>query len=210
TTPDGPRKLTATYEHPFWSPSAHQWTKAHDLQPGTTLLSTNGTTVRVQANHPFDQHTRTYNLTVDGVHTYYVLAGRTPVLVHNSACKLFENTMPQTLDRELALADSLGVTPAGPGTAGFDAAISSGTVKWVVREDGSLVIMPKVVNGQEISHSVLTRGSPVRAAGEADIAGDSEVGYFGLEINNHSGHFLPSSESLEIGKAAFAAAGIDF
>ncbi|MFF9410908.1 hypothetical protein ACF1B0_36185, partial [Streptomyces anandii] len=31
TTPDGPRKLTATYEHPFWSPSAHQWTKAHDL-----------------------------------------------------------------------------------------------------------------------------------------------------------------------------------
>ncbi|MET8956057.1 hypothetical protein ACWEO4_47640 [Streptomyces sp. NPDC004393] len=24
TTPDGPRKLTVTYEHPFWSPSAHQ------------------------------------------------------------------------------------------------------------------------------------------------------------------------------------------
>ncbi|MFF9406870.1 polymorphic toxin-type HINT domain-containing protein, partial [Streptomyces anandii] len=87
TTPDGPRKLTATYEHPFWSPSAHQWTKAHDLTPGTTLLSTNGTTVRVQANHPFDQHTRTYNLTVDELHTYYVLAGRTPVLVHNSVCE---------------------------------------------------------------------------------------------------------------------------
>ncbi|MGW0207099.1 polymorphic toxin-type HINT domain-containing protein, partial [Streptomyces sp. NPDC003233] len=85
TTPDGPRKLTATYEHPFWSPSAHQWVKAHDLTPGTTLLSTGGTTVRVQANRAFDQRTRTYNLTVDDLHTYYVLAGATPVLVHNSS-----------------------------------------------------------------------------------------------------------------------------
>ncbi|MFF3918954.1 hypothetical protein ACFYZB_36995 [Streptomyces sp. NPDC001852] len=70
--------------------------------------------------------------------------------------------------------------------------------------------MPKFVNGQEISHSVLTRGAPVRAAGEADIAGSAGDGYFGLDINNHSGHFLPSSESLEIGKEAFAAAGVDF
>ncbi|MFD9286642.1 Hint domain-containing protein, partial [Streptomyces mirabilis] len=85
-TPDGPRKLTATYEHPFWSPSAHQWVEAHDLTPGTTLLSTNGTTVSVKANRAFDQHTRTYNLTVDDLHTYYVLAGNTPVLVHNTQC----------------------------------------------------------------------------------------------------------------------------
>jgi hypothetical protein len=28
--------------------------------------------------------TTAYNLTVDGIHTYYVLAGDTPVLVHNS------------------------------------------------------------------------------------------------------------------------------
>ncbi|MFE0085891.1 hypothetical protein, partial [[Kitasatospora] papulosa] len=29
---------------------------------------------------------RTYNLTVEDFHTYYVLAGATPVLVHNSNC----------------------------------------------------------------------------------------------------------------------------
>jgi hypothetical protein len=30
-----------------------------------------------------------YNLTVDDLHTYYVLAGETPVLVHNTACPTF-------------------------------------------------------------------------------------------------------------------------
>ncbi|WP_084742834.1 hypothetical protein [Amycolatopsis australiensis] len=29
---------------------------------------------------------RTYNLTVDRVHTYFVFAGETPVLVHNDRC----------------------------------------------------------------------------------------------------------------------------
>ncbi|MFJ9823669.1 polymorphic toxin-type HINT domain-containing protein [Streptomyces sp. NPDC101160] len=209
-TEDGPEKLTATHEHPFWSPSELKWVEAGRLRPGATLLTDDGTTVTVTHNRSFTQHARTYNLTVDGLHTYYVLAGNTPILVHNSGCDLFPNTMPGTLDRELALADRLGVTPAGPGSAGFDSAISSGAVKWAVREDGSLVIMPKFVNGQEISHSVLTRGAPVRAAGEADIAGSVGDGYFGLDINNHSGHFLPSSESLEIGKEAFASAGIHF
>ncbi|MCZ1006405.1 polymorphic toxin-type HINT domain-containing protein [Streptomyces lydicus] len=84
TTPNGPRKLTATYEHPFWSPSQHRWLPANELTPGTTLLSNDGSTVRVQANRPFDKHARTYNLTVEDLHTYYVMAGQTSVLVHNS------------------------------------------------------------------------------------------------------------------------------
>ncbi|MFD3416338.1 polymorphic toxin-type HINT domain-containing protein [Streptomyces decoyicus] len=86
TTPSGPRKLTATYEHPFWNPSQHRWLPANELTPGTTLLSNDGSTVRVQSNRPFDKHARTYNLTVDDLHTYYVMAGSTPVLVHNSSC----------------------------------------------------------------------------------------------------------------------------
>ncbi|MBY8885751.1 HINT domain-containing protein [Streptomyces sp. PTM05] len=79
-------KLVATYEHPFWNPTAHAWLQAKDLTPGTSLQSTHGATVRVLTNHPFDQRARTYNLTVDDLHTYYVLAGTAPVLVHNSNC----------------------------------------------------------------------------------------------------------------------------
>ncbi|MGW2651880.1 polymorphic toxin-type HINT domain-containing protein, partial [Streptomyces sp. NPDC001393] len=87
-TPDGARKLTATYEHPFWNPTEKRWVKAHDLRAGSTLLSSDGSTVRVQANRAFDRRVRTYNLTVEDLHTYYVLAGNTPVLVHNSNCDL--------------------------------------------------------------------------------------------------------------------------
>ncbi|WP_197085227.1 RHS repeat-associated core domain-containing protein [Saccharothrix sp. ST-888] len=209
-TETGPKVITATSNHPFYSVTSEKWTDAGLINPGDELQTADGHTATVSTVRLYQAAKTTHDLTIDGVHTYYVLAGTTPVLVHNNSCGLFPNTMPGTLDRELALGDRLGVTPAGPGSAGFDSAVSSGTVKWAVREDGSLVIMPKFVNGQEISHSVLTRGAPVRAAGEADIAGSSGDGFFGLDINNHSGHFLPSGESLQIGKDAFAAAGVHF
>ncbi|WP_228473087.1 polymorphic toxin-type HINT domain-containing protein [Streptomyces cyaneochromogenes] len=85
-TADGIEKLTATYEHPFWSPSERSWVEAGDLKPGMTLLTDEGDTVIVTANRSFTKHARTYNLTVDDLHTYYVLAGETPVLVHNANC----------------------------------------------------------------------------------------------------------------------------
>ncbi|WP_443062789.1 polymorphic toxin-type HINT domain-containing protein [Streptomyces sp. NBC_00390] len=83
-TENGIEKLTATHEHPFWSPSEKRWVEAEDLAPGMTLLTDDGDTVIVTVNRPFTKHARTYNLTVDDLHTYYVLAGETPVLVHNS------------------------------------------------------------------------------------------------------------------------------
>lgn len=53
-----------------------------------TLRTEDGTPIAVQNNRPFERTARTFNLTVAGLHTYYVLAGRTPLLVHNSACSL--------------------------------------------------------------------------------------------------------------------------
>ncbi|MFE3830659.1 polymorphic toxin-type HINT domain-containing protein [Streptomyces sp. NPDC059092] len=83
-TEDGVEELTATHEHPFWSPSERRWLEAGELTAGMTLLSDDGTTVIVTANRAFTKHATTYNLTVAEIHTYYVLAGDTPVLVHNS------------------------------------------------------------------------------------------------------------------------------
>ncbi|MEU2760395.1 polymorphic toxin-type HINT domain-containing protein [Streptomyces sp. NPDC007094] len=85
-TRQGPAELTATYEHPFWSPSRGKWVEAADLEAGDTLLSDDGSRPEVRENAAFTQHARTYNLTVDDLHTYYVLAGETSVLVHNSDC----------------------------------------------------------------------------------------------------------------------------
>ncbi|GAB3925329.1 RHS repeat-associated core domain-containing protein [Kribbella albertanoniae] len=205
-------KITTTEDHPFWSVTDGRFERADELAPGERVLSTDRRSVRVSGLAPqTSRGARAFNLTVADIHTYYVLAGNTPVLVHNAGpgCGTYPNKMRGTLEQELALADKLGVTPAGPGSAGFDSAINSGTVKWAVRKDGNLVVIPKFVDGKEISHAALTRGDAVRAAGEADIAG-SNGGYFGLEINNHSGHFEPPSESLQVGRDAFASAGVDF
>ncbi|MBA2806747.1 hypothetical protein E0500_004580 [Streptomyces sp. KM273126] len=87
-TDDGIEQLTATYEHPFWSPSQQAWIEAGDLTAGMALLTDEGDTVVVTGNRAYTDRARTYNLTVDDLHTYYVLAGQTPVLVHNSNCPL--------------------------------------------------------------------------------------------------------------------------
>ncbi|WP_328427491.1 polymorphic toxin-type HINT domain-containing protein [Streptomyces sp. NBC_00443] len=75
--------LTSTTTHPFWSPSEGAWVDAGELRPGVTLRAVDGSTVRVESTRPFQKRQRTHDLTIDDVHTYYVLAGATPVLVHN-------------------------------------------------------------------------------------------------------------------------------
>jgi RHS repeat-associated protein len=86
STPDGEAGITATDHHPFWSPSENSWIDAGDLTPGATLRTADGKTALVEDVEHLRKSGRTYDLTVAGLHTYYVLAGGTPVLVHNSNC----------------------------------------------------------------------------------------------------------------------------
>ncbi|MFE3165772.1 polymorphic toxin-type HINT domain-containing protein [Streptomyces sp. NPDC059224] len=82
-TASAKQTLTTTWHHPFWDVTHHRWTDAHNLTPGTKLHAMDGTTVTVAGVRNFHQHKTTYDLTVGTLHTYYVLAGATPVLVHN-------------------------------------------------------------------------------------------------------------------------------
>ncbi|MFF1919425.1 RHS repeat-associated core domain-containing protein [Streptomyces sp. NPDC058221] len=75
--------ITATDGHPFWVPKLHQWVEAGELKAGQWLQTSAGTWVQVAAIRHRAHSTTVYNLTVDDLHTYYVLAGATPVLVHN-------------------------------------------------------------------------------------------------------------------------------
>ncbi|MGP4010193.1 polymorphic toxin-type HINT domain-containing protein [Streptomyces sp. 4N124] len=75
--------LVATTTHPFWVESERAWIKAGELEPGMTLHTPSGDTVEVTATRRFEERQRTHDLTVTGIHAYYVLAGATPVLVHN-------------------------------------------------------------------------------------------------------------------------------
>ena len=57
----------------------------------------------VTANHRYSAHQRTYNLAIEDLHTYYVVAGDTAVLVHNdSGCG------PQALAVAYRLANQVG------------------------------------------------------------------------------------------------------
>jgi hypothetical protein len=78
-----PSTLHTTQNHPFWNLSKAQWTRADHLRSGDSLESTSKTRVRVLAVRIFTRAAHRYNLTVADLHTYYVLAGATPVLVHN-------------------------------------------------------------------------------------------------------------------------------
>ncbi|MFE2239953.1 polymorphic toxin-type HINT domain-containing protein [Streptomyces virginiae] len=78
-----PATLTSTAHHPHWNETRHQWLDAGDFAPGEQLRRPDGTTLTVQTIRNYPYAVTTHNLTVDDFHTYYVLAGATPVLVHN-------------------------------------------------------------------------------------------------------------------------------
>ncbi|MCC0576895.1 RHS repeat-associated core domain-containing protein [Streptomyces californicus] len=76
--------LTATDGHPFWVPSVRAWLPAAELKSGTWLRTRSKTWAQVDSVRRWNERTTVYNLTVTDTHTYYVLAGATPVLVHNT------------------------------------------------------------------------------------------------------------------------------
>ncbi|MCW3844991.1 polymorphic toxin-type HINT domain-containing protein [Micromonospora yasonensis] len=75
--------ITSTAAHLIWLPDAGQWVTGGDLKPGMWLQTAAGTWVQITAITKTVRHERVHNLTVEGIHTYYVFAGNTPVLVHN-------------------------------------------------------------------------------------------------------------------------------
>ncbi|WP_433042736.1 RHS repeat-associated core domain-containing protein [Dactylosporangium sp. CS-033363] len=77
-------EVTATTNHPFWLPAGNRWVPAGDLRGGEWLRTSNGTWVQVSAVRTWTERTTVYNLTVDDLETYYVSAGGTQVLVHNT------------------------------------------------------------------------------------------------------------------------------
>ncbi|MEE1781777.1 polymorphic toxin-type HINT domain-containing protein, partial [Streptomyces sp. SP17BM10] len=82
--PDGSTgALTSTSHHRFWVESTHVWREAGDLVAGDSVRTSDGQTARITGTRHWTGVQPTYNLSVTLVHTYYVLAGNTPVLVHN-------------------------------------------------------------------------------------------------------------------------------
>ncbi|WP_204008638.1 LamG-like jellyroll fold domain-containing protein [Virgisporangium aurantiacum] len=89
-TPDGStRTVETTQQHPFWNDTARKFVAAGTLvgavlfggQAATAGTAQAAPVVESVTNYTGDRVM--YDLTVDEIHTYYVLAGGTPLLVHN-------------------------------------------------------------------------------------------------------------------------------
>ncbi|GAB2680541.1 hypothetical protein GCM10009743_65750 [Kribbella swartbergensis] len=77
--------VTATEDHPFWSSTDRAWQEAPDLDAGDLVRTPRGELVAVgtRALRPTGT-VRAFNLTVAGIHTYFVAVGEDEVLVHNT------------------------------------------------------------------------------------------------------------------------------
>ncbi|WP_161630731.1 hypothetical protein [Amycolatopsis decaplanina] len=136
---------------------------------------------------------RVYNLTVDGDHTYFVVAGQTPVLTHNCG--------PSAGHTEMYVAGRPGTdtTPQDPlpvsavVTRGGD--LQGGNYHYVVAPGGSVRAFHESVfdSGVWAGHTSLSGGKPVAMAGTFDVSNGSIT-----EFGNFSGHYKPNGSGMEL------------
>nr|WP_319668477.1 RHS repeat-associated core domain-containing protein [Streptomyces ipomoeae] len=114
-----------------------------DIEVGDEVLAADGDTVVVMGNSPFIQHARTYNLTVEGLHTYYVLAGDSPVLVHNASCAAggLPNMNGKTLDEARAELEGKGFTLHSESESGYIRYRHEDGSEVYIRPDGEVMML---------------------------------------------------------------------
>ncbi|MET8732474.1 polymorphic toxin-type HINT domain-containing protein [Streptomyces parvus] len=80
--------VTATDTHPFWLVNERRWADAGEIEASDLLRVPSGATLTVSKVDRFTQRQTTHDLTVAGLHSYYVSVGSsaTSVLVHNNDC----------------------------------------------------------------------------------------------------------------------------
>ncbi|WP_457459620.1 LamG-like jellyroll fold domain-containing protein [Streptomyces sp. TE5632] len=83
-TKAGPKTIQTTKHHQFYEAGRDTWTQAGDLKAGHTLQNADGAPTTIVKVKAYTATRVTYDLSIDGLHTYHVLAGDTPVLVHNT------------------------------------------------------------------------------------------------------------------------------
>ncbi|WP_317790446.1 polymorphic toxin-type HINT domain-containing protein [Actinoplanes sichuanensis] len=89
--------ITATHNHPFWVPALSEWVDAENLVAQQWLRTSSGTLAQISAVQHRPAQAVVHNLTVADLHTFYVLAGDTPVLVHNCDEWFPENYSPDEI-----------------------------------------------------------------------------------------------------------------
>ena len=135
---DATGTLTATYNHPFWTPELGTWTEADELVPGRALLTADGNEVEVESISTRTEQATVHNITVADLSTYYVFAGDTPVLVHNCGkLDLDEGIYGAHAKTHVGISESLLKTRAKPNkpASSLDDATAQATIDAVLTDD---------------------------------------------------------------------------
>ncbi|MFD6716865.1 DNRLRE domain-containing protein [Micromonospora chalcea] len=212
--------ITSTAAHLIWLPDAGQWVNGGDLKPGMWLQTAAGTWVQITAITKTIRHERVHNLTVNGVHTYYVLAGDKPVLVHNCGVEWKNENDPNFPNRNVdrdpqdALPDPSVVRSSNDGMG----PLRDGDHHFVVMPNNGV----RAVHDDDLAdlwdqdvwpgHTSLAgfdaagRPNPVLMAGRFTANNGKITSY-----DNWSGHYQPQQyggrKLQDIAKGAFTAAG---
>ncbi|GGL86356.1 hypothetical protein [Micromonospora yangpuensis] len=110
---------TDTDNHPFWQPDLRQWIDATKLKAGPWLQNSTGTHVQITV---ITRYT-TQRSTVANTHTYHVLAGTAPVLVHNCGGEEANGSERMMQTSTTSKNDNFAIRAIGwPPLSGFDSA----------------------------------------------------------------------------------------
>ena len=154
-----------TTNHRFWDAGRRQWTEAGSLAAGTALRTPESSRpATVSAVHSFAGDRTMYDLTVDGLHTYYVAAGDTAVLVHN--CNFASQALEQGHYEKHVLGQKPGGVPDMPEFANRADYVA-----------GARNLMCGCAN-PGVSEAVRRSGEVIRF--------DAQNGYFGATASNGS------------------------
>ncbi|GAA2523167.1 hypothetical protein GCM10010201_21830 [Pilimelia columellifera subsp. columellifera] len=192
--------VTATTNHPMWEPKLRKWAPAGDLQAGSSVRTSAGTALQVKAAKTWTTRAKVYNLTVDGLHTYHVLAGNTPILVHNCGDEIFH---PGRNGADDSPQD--WIPRSSMGRSGSN--LAEGNHHFVVMPDKSVRTFHESIwdTAPGAGHTSLSRGNGVIAAGTFDVGPGGMITRF----DNFSGHYKPGAGTVGVIRSAFARNGFD-
>lgn len=104
--------VSTTPDHRFWNGTDREWQELDDFEVGDAALGSDGREIAFQRFDEAAEEDSAFNLTVAGLHTYYVEVGSAFLLVHNSNCQpsllLRNNMIADGSPRVRTFVDELG------------------------------------------------------------------------------------------------------
>ncbi|WP_194917585.1 RHS repeat-associated core domain-containing protein [Catenulispora rubra] len=208
STSTGPKDITGTQNHPYYDLTAGHFVNASELRPGDRLQTDRSAVVSVVAVRNYVSSMPTYDLTVDGLHTYYVVAGTAPVLVHNTiSCPIKPTYVWRPKRGGVDADEQVAFTPDQVVDSAAD--VTPGKYIFVKRLDGSVRAMNTDLYDSTPfdvplpGHTSLAENEAVLFAGEFEVTAGGRV----TRITNTSGHLRPGSWAPAYNETDYASLG---